>query len=107
MPRAPRRYRPVVLHLFKHGSVTLKCGPAAQKRVRRMIIQEKYEYEQESDSLLPSAYKMTVTATETTLSFSLNKRFTAARFIFESMTPQIEQSNSEQEDTSFLDEEFT
>lgn len=81
-----RRYRPIIDALFRDGVCLIRCQQSAQKRVRKMVILEKYLFEQERNVFLSSKFLMRITATENTLQFRLHKRVTGDNFIAESLT---------------------
>lgn len=81
-----RRYRPIIDALFRDGACLIRCPQSAQKRVRKMVILEKYLFEKERNVWLSSKYLIRITATDDTLQFKLCKRITGDNFIAESLT---------------------
>lgn len=102
-----RRYRKIILLLFRDGECLIKCAAQAQRRVKKMVILEKHIYEKEQNPIFSSEWKMLITLTETTVHFKLVHRQTADRFIADVLTPDLHKSASQLElDLDFNLEEF-
>ena len=87
MPQKSRRYRPIVEQLFKAGVCTIRCAAPAQKRVRKMVINEKHIYERER-SMFSSKYRTLITVQNDLVTFKLVPRFTGDNFITEALLIQ-------------------